>query len=107
MTGSWSGSPALPRPSDAPEAVRDALAQIDITIRAGVHTGECHQSGEKLTGIAVHIASRVASSAEAGQVLVSGTVRELVTGSSFQFDDQGVHDFKGVPGSWRLYSVTA
>ncbi|HEX3906459.1 MAG TPA: AAA family ATPase [Mycobacteriales bacterium] len=101
----WFSSPA--QAIRCAEAVRDALAQIDVTIRAGVHTGECRQTGEKLTGIAVHIASRVASSAGAGQVLVSGTVRELVTGSGFRFDDQGEHEFKGVPGSWRIYSVIA
>ena len=87
--------------------VRDALAQIGVTIRAGAHTGECQQTGEKLTGIAVHIASRVASTAAPAQILVSGTVRELVTGSGFMFDDEGEHEFKGVPGSWRLYSVRA
>lgn len=88
-------------------AIRDALAQIGVTIRAGVHSGECRQTGEKLTGIAVHIASRVASSAGPGSIVVSGTVRDLVTGSGFEFDDQGRHEFKGVPGSWQLFSVQA
>ncbi|MFL6238989.1 MAG: AAA family ATPase [Actinomycetes bacterium] len=86
-------------------AARDALAQIGVPIRAGVHTGECQQSGEKLTGIAVHIAARVASTAETGAVFVSGTVRDLLAGSGFQFEPEGEHEFKGVPGSWRLFSV--
>jgi class 3 adenylate cyclase len=101
----WFGSPA--QAIRCARAVREALGQIGITIRAGLHTGECQQTGEKLTGIAVHIASRVASNAGPGAILVSGTVRDLVTGSGLHFEDEGEHEFKGVPGSWRLFSVQA
>ncbi|MDQ1614169.1 MAG: hypothetical protein QOJ60_108, partial [Actinomycetota bacterium] len=86
-------------------AVRDSLAAAGISIRAGVHTGECQESGGKLTGLAVHIASRVSQRAEPGEVLASGTVRELVVGSGFSFEERGSHQLKGVPGEWLLFAV--
>ena len=86
--------------------VEDARA-LDLEVRAGVHTGECEVAGEKIAGIAVHVGARVAASAGPGEVLVSGTVKDLVAGSGFTFDDRGEHELKGVPGSWRLFSVVA
>jgi len=86
--------------------VEDARA-LDLEVRAGVHTGECEVVGEKIAGIAVHVGARVAASAGPGEVLVSGTVKDLVAGSGFTFDDRGEHELKGVPGSWRLFSVVA
>jgi class 3 adenylate cyclase len=86
-------------------AIRAALSQIDLPVRAGIHTGECQVSGEKLTGLAVHIAARVSASAGAGEVLVSRTVRDLVAGSGFAFTDRGTQELKGVPGDWQLYAV--
>ena len=62
--------------------------------------------GDKLGGIAVHIGARVASAASAGEVLVSGTVKDLVAGSGIEFEDRGEHTLKGVPGEWKLYAVT-
>jgi class 3 adenylate cyclase/pimeloyl-ACP methyl ester carboxylesterase len=83
------------------EGVRD----LNIEVRAGVHTGECELLDGKHTGIAVSIGARVASKAGPSQVLVSQTVRDLVAGSGFTFADAGEHDLKGVPGRWRLYTT--
>jgi class 3 adenylate cyclase len=71
-----------------------------------MHTGECDIVGDKLRGIAVHIGARVASKTAADEILVSQTVKELVAGSGIEFQDRGSHELKGVPGDWRLYSVT-
>ena len=87
------------------QAAQDALAEAGIRIRAGLHTGECHESGGKLTGLTVHIAARVGSAATGGEVVVSSTVRELMAGSGLTFADRGVHELKGVPGEWHLYAV--
>jgi pimeloyl-ACP methyl ester carboxylesterase/class 3 adenylate cyclase len=84
---------------------RDALKDFDITIRAGLHTGECEIMGDKVSGIAVHIGARVMGQASPNQVLVSNTVKDLVTGSGLHFADHGVHTLKGVPGEWHLYAV--
>jgi class 3 adenylate cyclase len=86
--------------------VVDAVGSLGIELRAGVHTGECEQIGEKLGGIAVHIAARVASTARPGEVLVSQTVKDLVAGSGIPFEDRGAHELKGVPDTWHLYSAT-
>jgi class 3 adenylate cyclase len=87
-------------------SVRDALSVAGIQIRAGLHTGECIVMGNDLAGLAVHIAARVSAIAGPGEVLVSGTVRDLVAGSTFSFVDRGVHQLKGVPGSWQLLAVS-
>jgi class 3 adenylate cyclase len=86
-------------------AVRDAVRDIDLEIRAGLHAGECELLDGKAAGIAVSIGARVASAAGAGEVLVSSTVRDLVAGSGIGFEDRGVAALKGVPGEWRLFSV--
>jgi class 3 adenylate cyclase len=82
-----------------------ALEDMGVTIRAGLHTGECELLGEDLGGIAVHIGARVAALAGPGEVFVSSTVKDLVVGSSLRFADRGEHALKGVPGTWRLYAV--
>lgn len=82
-----------------------ALAAAGIDVRAGLHTGECEVIGDKLAGVVVHTAARVASVADGGEVLVSSTVRDLVAGAGFVFEDRGVHALKGVPGEWRLCAV--
>ena len=87
-------------------AVRDAVREIGLEIRAGLHAGECELLDGKAAGIAVSIGARVASSARAGEVLVSSTVRDLVAGSGIGFDDRGDAALKGVPGEWRLYAVS-
>jgi pimeloyl-ACP methyl ester carboxylesterase len=86
-------------------AITDAVRTLGIEIRAGLHTGEIQLAGSDVRGIAVHIGSRVAGQAEAGEVLVSSTVKDLVAGSGIQFADRGLHTLKGVPGEWRLFSA--
>lgn len=85
--------------------IRDGTRDLGLEIRAGVHTGECERVEGKLGGLAVSIGARVASKAEPGEVLVTGTVRDLVAGSVFAFEDRGEHELRGVPGAWRLYAV--
>jgi class 3 adenylate cyclase len=85
--------------------VRDSVRALGLELRAGLHTGECEVSGEDIRGIAVNIGARVGASAEPGEVLVSQTVKDLVAGSGLGFEERGEHELKGVPGSWRLYSV--
>ena len=86
-------------------SVRDRVRQLGLQVRIGLHTGECEIVGERVGGIAVHIGARVAVTADADEVLVSSTVRDLVAGSGLKFDDRGVHALKGLPEQWRLYRV--
>jgi class 3 adenylate cyclase len=86
-------------------AIRDAVTSLGITIRVGVHTGECEVIDEKVTGIAVHIGARVMGHAGPGEILVSSTVKDLVAGSGLCFVDRGVYALKGVPGVWHLFTV--
>ena len=86
-------------------AIRDGVRTLGLEIRAGLHTGECEVIGGKVGGIAVHIAARVAARAERGQVLVSGTVRDLIAGSGIELEDRGVHALKEIPGTWPLLAV--
>ncbi len=86
-------------------AIRDSAAGIGLSVRTGLHTGECEKLGDKVGGLAVHIGARVAGHAQPGEVLVSGTVRDLVVGSGIRFADRGTRALKGVPGEWSLYSV--
>jgi class 3 adenylate cyclase len=86
-------------------AIVDALGALELSVRAGVHTGECELQDGKVAGIAVNIGARVAGAADPGEVLVSGTVKDLVAGSAFDFEEKGVRQLKGVPGEWRLYSA--
>ncbi len=87
--------------------IRDALAPLSVEVRAGVHTGECERNGDDLAGIAVHTGARVMAAANAGEVLVSRVVRDLVAGSGLTFDDRGIHTLKGIPGQWELYRAGA
>jgi pimeloyl-ACP methyl ester carboxylesterase len=86
-------------------AIRESLSELDLDIRAGLHTGECEVLDGKVAGIAVSIGARVAAQAGPGEVLVSQTVKDLVAGSGLEFADRGVAELKGVPGEWRLYAV--
>ena len=74
-----------------------------LDLHLGLRTGECEVRDDDLGGLAVHIAARIGAWAAPGEVLVSGTVRELVAGSRIDFVDRGEHELKGVPGSWKLY----
>jgi class 3 adenylate cyclase len=81
------------------------VRSLGMEIRAGLHSGECETVGTNLGGIAVHIGSRVAGTANAGEILVSSTVKDLVVGSGIGFEDRGLHTLKGVPGEWHLFAV--
>jgi class 3 adenylate cyclase len=86
-------------------AIREAVREVGLELRAGVHTGECELLDGKIAGIAVSIGARVARQAAPGEVLVSQTVKDLVAGSGLEFDDRGVATLRGVPGDWRLFAV--
>jgi class 3 adenylate cyclase/pimeloyl-ACP methyl ester carboxylesterase len=86
-------------------AIADAVRDLGIEVRAGLHAGECELVDGKVAGIAVHTGARVASFAGPGEVLVSSTVKDLVAGSGLEFDDRGIHELKGIPGEWRLYAA--
>jgi len=88
-------------------ACRASVSRLGLEVRIGLHSGECQQSGDKLTGIAVHVAARIAASAEGGQILTSGTVRDLLAGSGVRFIDAGDREFKGLPGPRRVFAVDA
>jgi len=87
-------------------AVRDALAELGIEIRAGLHAGECELIDGKVGGVAVHIGARVVAEAEPDEILVSGTVKDLVAGSGIPFEDRGVRTLKDV-GEWHLFAVSS
>lgn len=86
-------------------AIRDIVRTLGLEIRAGVHIGECEVMGDKVGGIAVHTAARIMARSQAGVVLVSRTVKDLVAGSGLVFEDAGRHALKGVTEEWELYSA--
>jgi class 3 adenylate cyclase len=86
-------------------ALRDRLRGSGVQIRAGVHTGEVQLRGDDVGGIAVHFAARVMAAASPGEVLVSGTVHDLVVGSDYVLEDRGARPLKGMAGEWRLFAV--
>ena len=81
------------------------VKNVGLSVRAGLHTGECEVIGDKLSGIAVHIGARIAGLAGPEEVLVSSTVKDLVAGSGLRFRTRGAHQLKGIPGAWDLFSV--
>lgn len=87
------------------QEVQRQVRQHGLEVRAGVHTGEVERVGDDVVGIAVHIGARIAGLAGAGEVLVSGTVRDLVAGSGIEFMDRGSHELRGVPGEWRVFAA--
>jgi class 3 adenylate cyclase len=86
-------------------AIRDSLRPVGLEVRAGLHAGEIELVGHDIAGIAVHTAQRIESLAATGEVLVSRTVADLLAGSGIKFADRGEHQLKGVPGTWRVFSV--
>jgi class 3 adenylate cyclase len=86
-------------------SVVEAAHRLSLDVRAGVHTGECQLAGDDLAGVTVHIGARIADLAQPNQVVVSGTVRDLVVGSNLAFDYIGSEALQGVPGEWRLFLV--
>lgn len=87
-------------------AAGQSIRSVGLEIRAGLHTGEIELTADDIQGIAVHLAARVSALAGAGEVLVSSTVKDLVTGSGIGFQDRGEHALKGIPGQWRLFAVS-
>lgn len=87
-------------------ALTDDLRREGVEVRSGLHMGEVETVGGKLSGIGVHIGARVSAQAGPGQVVISGTLRDVISGSDYGLADLGVHTLKGVPGEWRLFSVT-
>jgi class 3 adenylate cyclase len=87
------------------DAIREGVERLDLRLRAGVHTGELERIGDDVGGISVHIGARICELAQAGEVLVSGTVHDLVVGSGFELEDRGSRPLRGVPGEWRIYAV--
>jgi DNA-binding NarL/FixJ family response regulator len=87
-------------------AIRDELRALEIDVRIGMHSGEVEMRGDDVGGIAVSIGARVAAAGAPGELLVSSTVRELVSGSGIGFEERGDHELKGVPDRWRLFAVT-
>jgi len=84
------------------KAIRAAVGELGLDVRAGLHLGECELIGDDVGGLAVHIAARVMGIAEPGEVLVSGTVGEAAAGSGCEFEVRGVEVLRGVPGEWRV-----
>jgi class 3 adenylate cyclase len=105
------GDGTLARFSGPAQGVRCAVAMVEtarrfgLEIRAGLHAGEIELRGDDIGGLAVHIASRVSDMAGPGEVLTTGTVRDLVVGSGIVFDDRGRHNLKGVPDEWQVLAV--
>ena len=87
--------------------VREAVRSLGLEVRAGVHTGEIELLDGDIGGIAVHLAARIMALAGPSEILVSGTLTDLVVGSGIDFVDRGAHELKGVPGSWHVFRVEA
>ena len=82
-----------------------ATAGLGVELRAGIHAGECELLGDRLAGMAVHVAARVGERAHGSEVLISGTVLELLDDHAFEFVDRGVHELRGVPGQWPIHAL--
>ena len=104
-TASSPRSTGRPGRSGAPRSIAQGFRELGLEIRAGVHTGECELHDGKVAGIAVSIGARVAAEAQPGEVLVTGTVKDLVAGSGLAFESRGEREFKGVPGNWQIYAA--
>jgi class 3 adenylate cyclase len=90
---------------DCADAIVDAVRPLGIEVRVGIHAGEVEVRGDDIAGMAVHIGARVSALAGPSEVLVSSTVREIVTGSRRRFTERGEYDLKGVPGHWRVHAL--
>ncbi len=95
------------RAVECASAIVASVYALGLEVRAGVHTGECERIGEKLGGVAVHVAARIAATAGPNEVLVSSTARDLVAGSRLRFQDRGRHELRGVQGAWHLFAVAS
>jgi len=81
------------------------MRELGLAVRVGLHTGECVVLGGKVRGLAVHAAARVMRKAVGGEVLVTRTVRDVVSGSDLRFEDRGLHELDGLAGPWRLFAA--
>ena len=88
------------------ERIIPEARSLGLEVRTGVHTGEVERGSEDVAGLAVHLAARIMGLAEAGEILVSRTVRDLVVGSELRFTARGDHQLKGIPERWELYAVS-
>jgi class 3 adenylate cyclase len=84
-----------------------AMGGLELKIRAGIHTGEVEVTTDNVRGLNVHIAARVMAQAGPGEILVSGTSRQLASGSGLDFADRGEYSLKGVAEPWRLFAVVS
>lgn len=89
------------------DAIRDSTRQLGLDLRIGIHTGECEIRGESLEGITIHVAARVSAIAAGGEILVSRTVKDIVSGSGIKFEDIGTHTLKGIPDEHQLFKVSS
>ena len=108
----WTGDGVLATFDGPARAVRSALAirararAVGLEVRAGIHTGEIEVRASDVAGIAVHLTARVMATAQPGEVITSGTVKDLVVGSGLEFEDRGARVLTGLPGEWMLYAIT-
>jgi class 3 adenylate cyclase len=86
--------------------ISSAAQEIDLLVRAGVHTGEVEVVPGNLRGLAVHVAARILELAGPAEVVVSWTTRDLLAGTAFRFEDRGMHELKGIAGPRAAYAVT-
>jgi class 3 adenylate cyclase len=84
------------------QAIVAAVEALGLQVRIGIHIGECELHEDKVAGMAVIVGARIAAMGGPGDVLVSGTVRDLVAGSGLEFSDRGEHQLKGLPGMWSI-----
>jgi class 3 adenylate cyclase len=97
----------FPEPAAAIEAARGIIGAVEalgLSVRVGIHAGDCRVADGKCTGLAIHICARIVALASAGEVLVSDVVRATVS-STYRFVDRGTHQLKGIPGLWRLFAL--
>lgn len=89
---------------EAGESILDAVEALELSVRIGIHAGDCRVADGKCTGLAIHIGARIAALASPGEVLVSDAVKTGV-GARYRFADRGTHELKGIPGSWKLFAL--
>jgi class 3 adenylate cyclase len=94
------------RALDCGLSIRSAVESLGLQVRIGIHTGMVEVLGDDVAGLAVHIGARIGAAAGAGEVFSSSTVKDLVAGSDFLFEDRGLHALKGVPDEWQLFAIT-
>ena len=89
------------------DAIRESTRRLGLDLRIGIHTGECELRGDSLEGLAIHFAARISGIADAGEIIVSRTVKDLVAGSGLEFADFGTYELKGIPDEHQVYRVIA